>query len=49
MKEKKNCSNCKYLTKEIKCTNSEYLNARANYKSTGKSRSYCKWYELSKN
>lgn len=45
MKEKKSCNNCRYLTSEIKCCNENYLDARANYRSTGKAEYYCTWYE----
>lgn len=53
MKEKKSCRNCKYLNcftdnQQVyreHCTNKNYLEARANFKSTGRAQCYCTWYE----
>ncbi|MEG0153460.1 MAG: hypothetical protein RR744_09885 [Cellulosilyticaceae bacterium] len=53
MKEKKSCNNCKYINCFVDghgierryCTNESYLEARANFKSTGRAHCYCTWYE----
>lgn len=45
---KKSCNNCIYLTIDDKCSNVDYLDARRNFRSTGKGRLYCKWHKFRK-